>query len=82
MKLDDEAFSFDIISQPDLDFSACEYLGTCEYLRVCTIIRKRDFFFGNKKFFGTIKIAFNDVFAFFRQLKTRKKKLYTAQIEL
>lgn len=44
MKLDDEAFSFDIIGQPDLDFSTCEYLGTCEYFRICIIIRKRDFF--------------------------------------
>lgn len=40
MKLDDEAFSFDIIGQPDLDFSTCEYLGSCEYSCVCITIRK------------------------------------------
>lgn len=34
MKLDDDAFSFDIMGPPDLDFGTCEYLGSCEYLRV------------------------------------------------
>lgn len=49
MKLDDDAFSFDIMGPPELDFGTCEYLGSCEYLRVCIVIRKRDFVFSETR---------------------------------
>jgi len=45
MKLDDEAFPFDIIDQPDLDFSTCEYLGICEYFRIIILEKILEIFF-------------------------------------